>query len=263
MKPKILFALAALLLLWPDPVWAFDETRNIYIGDIITLRISYREFSAEELKGKFQAFEIVELKVENGEYLVSLRTFEIGEHKILLGDKEIVINIQSVLDDIQREDIFEGDMEIAEPGFLFHWGVLFHAAAGIFVLSGGYVLIKALLKGKIITPSPFQIFLSRSGSLSVEKDDYFVNLTFYFKEYIESLYQCRIISKTSAEIVNALKGIGPLDAMLPGIHEWLTECDRLKFTGAGKNVSAETKQEHYEELLKLVEKIDAQGEETA
>jgi len=257
MIKKILFVLTALILLCSGAVWVTAEPRNIYIGDIITLQISSRGLSAEELIGKFQAFEILEIKDENASYLISLRTFEVGEHKILLGDKEIVINVQSVLDNIQREGIFEGDTGVMEPGYLFKWNALFYIAAGLFVLSGGYVLTKALLKGVIVTQSPYQVFLRRSGSLSVENDDYFVDLTFYFKEYLEGLYQFRIIGKTSAEIVNELKGINLLNTMLPEINEWLTECDRLKFTGV--NVSTGTKQEHYEKLLKLVEKIDAQG----
>ena len=266
---RILFALTALLLIallvqCSCAVWASEDARNIYIGDVITLRVSSRENSAEELKGKFKAFEIVEFKDENGEYLISLRTFEIGEHKILLGDKEIVINIQSTLNDIQRESIFEGDTAVTEPGYLFHWDVLFYISAGVFILSGGYVLINSLLKGRIAALSPHQVFLQRSGALSVENDDYFVDLTFYFKEYLGSLYQCRIIGKTSAEIMNVLKGINPLGNMLPGINKWLTECDRLKFTGV--NVSLATKKEHYEALLQIsekIEKMNAQGEATA
>ena len=292
----VLFALTALLLSWPVVVCVFAENRNIFIGDIITLQISSRELSAEELKAKFQAFEIVEIKDKNGEYLVSLRTFETGEHKILLRDKEIVINVQSVLDSIQREGIFEGDTGVTGLGFLFHWDVIFYIAAGLFVLSGGYVLIKALLKGKIKTLSPYQIFLKRSASLSAENDDYFVDLTLYFKEYLECLhhtnsqsnecfvvfaplaqrrsylrlrggsqkpprlrlisnwYQFRIIGKTSVEIVNELKEISILNTMLPDIKAWLTECDRLKFTGI--SVSMGTKNEHYEKLLKLVEKVE-------
>jgi hypothetical protein len=262
MKIKIfLFVPAVLLLLLTCSALAFDGTRSIYIGDIIKLQVSNVKLSAEELREQFQAFDIVELKDENGEYLISLRTFEVGEHKILLGDKEILINVQSTLDDIQREGIFEGDAGVAEPGILFHVRVLFYIAAGLFILSGGFVLVNTLLKGTIITPSPLQVFLRRSGSLSAENDDYFVDLTFYFKEYLESLYKFRIIGKTSAEIMNELKGINLLDTMIPEIQEWLTECDRLKFTGV--KAGTELKQGHYVELLKLVKKIDTlQNEET-
>jgi len=251
---KTSLVLSMLLLLWSGVFLVFAETRNIYLGDIITLQISDLELSAEELRSKFQAFEVVEFKDQNGKYLISLRTFEVGEHKILLKDKEIVINIQSALDNIEREGIFEGDAGVMEQGFLLHWGALFYMAAGFFVLSGGFVLTKALLKAKAKTTNPLEVFFRRSASLSAENDDYFVDLTYFFKEYLESLYQFRIIGKTSKEIVNELKETGLLGAMLTGIHAWLTECDRLKFTGV--TVSAGTKQGHYEELLKLAERIE-------
>jgi hypothetical protein len=260
---KILFAFI-MLLLCRGAAWVFADARNIYIGDVVSLQISHGEHSDEGLREKFQAFEIVEIKEVNGEYLISLRTFEAGEHKILIGDKEIVINVQSVLDNIKREGIFEGDTGVVEPDFRFRFDVLFYITTGFFVLSGGFVLIKATQKGVTKTLSPFQLFLRRAGSLSAENDDYFVDLTFYFKEYLECRYQFRIIGKTSSEIMNVLKEIKLLNTMLPGIHEWLTECDRLKFTGV--NVSVGAKQEHYEKLLKLVEKvesIDTECEETA
>jgi len=259
---KILLVPVVLLFLYTS-AWAFTETRNIYIGDIITLKVSFsgnKALSAEELKEKFKAFEIVETKDTNGEHIISLRTFEVGEHKILLGDKEIVINIQSTLNDIEREGIFEGDLGAMEQGFLFHWRIIFYIAAGLFLMSGGYVLINTLLIEKIKAQTPLQIFLRRSGALSAVNDGYFVDLTFYFKEYLECLHKFRIIGKTTVEIVNELKEIDLLSTILPEIKEWLTECDRLKFTGV--KASAETKQEHYRALLKIVEKIDAQNEVT-
>jgi hypothetical protein len=259
---NIFFVPAVLLLLLTCSLRVFADTRNIYIGDIVKLQISFPgnvKLSTEELNERFKAFEIVEFKDENGEYLISLRSFNVGRHVISLGDKEILINIQSVKEDIQRESIFEGDTGVAEPGIIFHWSVLFHIAAGIFILSGGYVLVKTLLKGVIKRPSPLQVFIRRSGSLSTLDDGYFVDLTFYFKEYLESLYRFRIIGKTSTEIVNELKGIDLLNIIIPEIQDWLTECDRLKFTGV--KAGAETKQEHYTELLEIVKRIDARQNE--
>lgn len=268
---RILCLLPVLVLLWVGPpVRVYAETaeiaeatespetasgsRNIYVGDIITLKITSRDFSPDDLREKFKAFEIVEIKDEPDGYVLSLRTFETGEKKILLGDKEISINVQSTLDDIQREGIFEGAATVMESGFPFHWRILFYVAAGIFILSGCIVLVRAFLKRKIKALSPYRMFLMRSSSLSAEDESYFVDLTFYFKEYIESLYKCRIIGKTSVEIVKELNRLQALDTMLPEIQKWLTECDRFKFTGM--SVSKEIKQAHYGELLKLAENID-------
>lgn len=251
---RMLFTLTVLLVLWAGaPVSAFAEKRNIYVGDIITLEITSLEFSEDELRQKFKEFEIVEIKKEPDGYLLSIRTFDTGERTILLGSKEIVIDVTSTMNDIHRDDIFEGEAEVIKPGISFHWRIIFYAATGIFVLSGGFVLVKAFVKRKTGTESPYQLFLRRSASLSAADDNYFVDLTLYFKEYLESLYKRRIIGKTAAEIVNELKEIQVLDAMLSDIQKWLTECDILKFTGI--EVSSDEKRRHYAWLLNLAEKI--------
>jgi len=250
--------LSSLLFLYISfPVNAFAEDRNIYVGDIITLRISANEFSIEDITEKFKDFDITEIRDERGEYLVSLRTFETGEYNILLGDKEIIINVQSTLDDIQRDDIFDGDTGVKEPGIIYHWRIPLYITAGIFVLSCGLIVIKFLKAKKTKALNPFQTFLRQSGSLLAEKEYYFVDLTFYFKKYLESLYKFRIIGKTSSEIINELKAIRELGGMLLEIGEWLTECDRIKFTGV--KVTIEEKHELYKKLVIIAEKINAQN----
>jgi len=253
--------LAIILLLISAPLPVSAETRNIYVGDIIALQIETRDFSAEELTEKFNDFEIIEIKDYPGGYSVSMRTFITGEHKIILGGREIIINVSSTLDDIQREGLFEGDSRVAEPGFIFHWRIIFYISAGIFILSGGFILLKIFMKRKIIPETPIKIFLRRSDSLSPDDDNYFVDLTFYFKEYIGSIYKCKIIGKTSVEIIKELKKIKALNNdMLREIYIWLIACDKLKFSGV--KVSDDEKQEQCDKLIELAEKIDMQKEET-
>jgi hypothetical protein len=248
---------------------AAESVRNIYIGDIISLKVTSLSIKAEELQNMFQDFEIVEIKQEPDGYLLSLRTFKTGERKVLLGNKEIIINVSSTLDDIERESIFEGDTWVIKPGILFYWRILLYVAAGVFALSGGFVLVSVIKKRKAKALSPLQLFIKRSSALSADddfNDNYFVDLTFYFKEYLEARHQCRItsegasagtigyIGKTSVEIINELMKIQALDAFIPEIHGWLTECDRMKFTGM--EVSAENKKGHCAILIDLVERID-------
>ncbi|MDR0490307.1 MAG: hypothetical protein LBH28_03545 [Oscillospiraceae bacterium] len=241
-----------------------ESGRNIYVGDIIRLKVTTLAFSAEELERMFQDFEIVEIKDEPEGYLLSVRTFTVGEQKIQLGDNEIVINVSSTLNDIQRDSIFEGDEWVIKPGFQYHWRILFFVTAGVFALSGGFMLAKIIKKRKAKQLDPLQTFIKRSDALSAYddySDNYFVDLTFYFKEYLEALYTRRIIGKTSDEIINMLKEIQALDAMLPEIMEWLAECDRIKFTGA--KVSGEVKTERYAVLRDLAERIGGLPEEEA
>jgi len=201
---------------------------------------------------------VVKARNMPGGVSLSLRTFQPGEYKALLGGKEIVLEVRSTLDEIQREGIFEWDADAAEARLPFDGRVLFYIAAGIFLLPGAFILIKALQKRIRKTPGALQRFLRRSGALSMEDDHYFVNVTLCFKEYLETLYTCRIIGMTSAEIIAELKGKQAFDAALPETQAWLRECDRLKFTGVP--VSKEDKQRLYGELLNLAAKIDAQKE---
>jgi len=252
----IICFITLLILIGISPVYAFTEMdsniRSIYIGDIITLKITARDFSTQELTDIFKDFEIIEIKEDGSSYLLSLRTFEAGDYNILLGNNQISINVRSILSDIERDDIFEGDIWVIEPGISFNGLLLLCLSAGVFISSGAIVLLKAI-KRKAVIQNPLQLFISRSCSLSAESDDYFVDLTLYFKEYLENLYKFRIIGKTSSEIVNELSKIEALAVMLPDIREWLIECDRLKFTGV--KVLSETKQIHCRKLVDIVEKI--------
>ena len=265
---KILFFLSVMCMLLASSavgLFAETETRNIYIGDIITLEITSQQFSEDELREKFQDFEVVEIKSESNGYLLSLRTFDVGEQKIALGNTEIIINVISTLDDIHKEAIFEGDKQIISPGLPFPWYVLFGVFALVFVASGVFVLVKIIIKKKAESLSPYETFLRRSEALlpRVDSDSFFVNLTFYFKEYIGKLHQRRIIGKTSSEIIKELEEIKTLASMIPMIDKWLVECDRMKFTGV--EVLNEDKQKHYDLLLKLAGIIEenAQKEVTA
>ena len=250
---KIFCASILFFLAW-TPTGAFAEARNLYVGDIVTLEIESQIYTAEEIRQKFDGFEIMEMeKISNG-YRLSLRTFDTGEKTILLGDKELTIHIHSTLDDIHRDSVFEGGAELLEAGFPFHWRILLCAALCVFGASGIFVLAKANKNRKIKTESHYQLFLRRAASLPVKEDHYLVDLTFYFKEYVGALYGRRIIGKTSSEIVDELKSFPALDPLLPFIQKWLTECDQFKF--AGGEVSFDDKRLHYGRLLRIAEAIE-------
>ncbi len=235
---------------------AAEESRKIYIGDIFTVEITAERLSSEEIAELFREFEIVELKQDRGRFLVSARTFEPGEYIVLIGDKELVITVASILEDIERDDVFEGSSEVLKPMIYWPWRLLFYAAAGVFVLSTGVIAAKALLRRREKSLGPYQLFLKKASSLAIDSHSYFVDLTLLFKRYLESLYNFRIIGKTSAEILSALSRLNDLNSVLPDIETWLVECDRFKFSGIP--VAREQKQAHYQKLLKLVETINNQ-----
>ena len=244
---------------------AADTVRNIYIGDIVTLEVSAQGFSEEVLRQAFSDFEVIAIergaeRGRNNSYRISVRSFDVGEKTVNLGDKDLVIRVTSTLEDIQRDGIFEGGTDIIKPGFPLQRRVVFFVVAGIFVLSCGVVIVKSLKKQKSKQENPYQLFLRRIAELSVEDENYFVALTFYFKRYIEGLYRCRIIGKTSKEIIAGLQTMRFPDDELTDIRQWLMECDRLKFTGVGSSPDEKTQLGDW--LMKLVQEIEAARQET-
>ena len=213
------------------PMQIFAESRNIYIGDLIEIKVITKEFSRSELEEKFKDFEIVSINEDREGFLITLRTFETGEKKIQLGDKEIIIDVKSTLDEIQRDDVFEGSLDPEEAGFCVEWRYVFYLLLAIMMVSGYINFRKYLSKRKILTMTPFERFILQIDSTSLDDDEFFVKLTAVFKEYIESTYSCHIRGKTSSELVNAISGLPGLCEDLSAIRSWLTESDRLKFTG--------------------------------
>ena len=249
-------ALFCVFLFIGDAVRAEKETRNIYIGDILVLEIDAAGLPEEELRKRFEDFEIVDLKKTAAGYTISLCTFETGEKTIFLGGKELVIVVASTLDDIERDGIFEGGTEVLPSDGAFPWAILSAASAGIFVSVGGVVLFRKV-RGKTRKKgeSTYQLFQRRAAALSVSDEKYLVKLTFYFKEYLENLRGKPMIGKTSSEIMEEIADVQVLSAELQNIRAWLVVCDMFKFGGA--EVSEQDIEQHGGDLLILVERIEA------
>jgi hypothetical protein len=248
-----------LLLLWLSiSAVVSAQTRDIYIGDIITVNITTDVLSAEDLVAAFYAFEIVSMKNTYGGYEVSVRTFDIGEHRVQVGDIDLLITVNSTLDAFDRDTLFEGEAGLMPVRFPYNSPVnlrlLFFVFLGISVFSGMTSVILLLKKRRIKQPDPYRFFMQQANALSTENADYLVDLTSYFKEYIESLYSCAIKDKTTDEVIRQLNGIHELLTVLPEINAWLSECDRLKFTGVA--VTPEEMKAHYADLLRIVERIN-------
>lgn len=253
MKHWYIVFLFILLLLLPSG-YSFAEERNIYVGDLIELKISTTAFSEEEIAGKFNGFEIVAMEKQPDGFLLTLRTFETGEKKITLGDKEIVIHVQSTLDNIERNDVFEGSIEVQDAGFLPDWRIPAGLAALLFILSGGFTAVKLLQNRKLARLSPKERFMKAISRVSLDDREALVYLTLCLKMYLETRFSLRIRGKTSGEILQELSPIPELQPGLPEIGDWLEKCDYLKFSGS--KASQDQKQELCSSLKALVEDME-------
>lgn len=253
MRSRLVFFLI-IFIFSLSPGRAGAEARNLYVGDLIELKITTREFTEEVLREKFNDFEIIELEEKSDGWLLTLRTFEIGEKVIVLGDKEIIISVKSTLDEMDRTTPFEGDLSPQKAGFSVGWWVVAAIIALLFLFSGTLPLIRYLRKRKTALLTPWQKLIRNVDNIPFSDKDAFVQLTFCLKEYLEETYSIQIRGKTTSEIIKELSCVPALRVNLPDIQAWLTASDHVKFSGSA--VSDDKKQELYIELKELVGRIE-------
>lgn len=236
------------------------EERNIYVGDLIELRISSENITADELRDKFREFEIVDMQENGTGFIIRLRSFETGERKVRLGDKEIIIVIKSTLEDIKRNGVFEGGSHIESAGFSVRGQYALLILPLTALGTGGILLWRYLKTRRSTSLSPYQCFMRQTDEIAWGSRDFFVKLTYYFKVYVEAKFSCRIRGKTSTEIMREISGLPELEESLTEIRSWLNESDRIKFSGS--LVSMEKKQKLHEALVELVRKIEQNKKES-
>ncbi|WP_432409129.1 hypothetical protein [Wukongibacter sp. M2B1] len=207
------------------------ESRNIYIGDLITLEIKSQGISQEEIIDALKEFEIMEIEVLDDGYKVTLRSFETGEKTITIGDQDIDIIIVSTLDDIQREDIYEGDLTPRGGGRVIPWLIIYMVVMGIFIISGIVLLISKIKKRRTQEKSPYESFKIALELVDISDTSALVEMTAIFKQYIQEIFHCKIIGKTSNEIMIEVEQIEETSPYRLDIHNWLTRCDTYKFSG--------------------------------
>ena len=249
--------LLIIMLLFISSISIFAKQRNIYVGDLINIKIDTVMYDEDEIREKFQDFEIVSIDNTDTGYILTLRSFETGKKTILLDDKELEINVNSTLDEIDRDELYKGELN-TESRRSFNYSYIFYLVLIIFLISTSITLIKFIIKKKKVSINIYKRFQKELKDISLEDNDCFVKMTKGLKEYLQSKYQCQIRGKTCDEIMVEISSIGQLSDILSEIKSWLTICDYYKFSGVV--VAMEQRQELYTNLIALVEKIEQQKE---
>jgi len=260
-KGSIILIVLCSLMILSTQIWA--KERPIYVGDIITLKIettdSGKQYTPDELKTLFQDFEIIDIAIESDGYLITMRTFETGTKTITIGNQDIVITVASTLEDIDREDIYEADMTPLNASWQPNWMWIFYGMVVVFIISGSFWLISSLKKRGIKPQTAYELFKHDIASIEICSESFFVVLTVYMKAYIEAIYGCQIIGKTSKEILRELQTIGKKEpefmTKLEGIEVWLNKNDYYKFSGVACDISE--KEVLIGELIEIVDQIEA------
>ncbi len=232
-KHYLLICLICLCIV-AKPVMA--EERNIYVGDLITLDVKSKVIDEEELLEALEEFEVVDMKESKEGYKVTIRSFEPGEKKIAIGNQDITVSIASTLDDIPREDIFEGDLTPRGGGKVTPWFMMYIVVIGVFGISGCVLLIGKVRRCKDKKVLPYERFRSALEAVDLSTVSSLVEMTAILKGYMEDVFHCRIIGKTSGEIMLEIQQIDRTSPYRPYINQWLTICDTYKFSGMQINV---------------------------
>lgn len=245
-----------------------SEQRSIYAGDIIELSFSASdEITIQNIQESFSEFEILSLKLNEKTYILNIRTFDIGEKKVTIGNKNITFNINSVLDEKEynnKKDIIKVDElkmdvgNISSPFPLTEIIYIFILVVLSIVLGFIIYLTKKIKFNKFVKKVPIDIFINNFEKINTDDKDFFVKLTFLFKDYIYNTYGKLIIGKTSKEIIKELKEINIKtdENFLENLEKWFSFSDMCKFTNYEPSLNdKESKKLEIKEIVFLIEKI--------
>ncbi len=232
---QILFAcLLVMTQIAPVAAAQYEENdRLIYIGDHIELEIQDPAISKLMIEEAFKAFDILEIEPMDEGYQVVMTIMEPGEWSVELGGQTIVFKVASTLDTIERDTLFEKDLDIhkgANKTILFILlGIVFLGA----IISNGFWLFKRRKK-KVEKMSAYEAFDKNLDQLS-SKDSYALGkMTGFVKEYLSLRLGVKLEGLTTSQLEthfqsNTARGIFEEEPFRNFI-QWLKDCDSYKYS---------------------------------
>lgn len=255
---KIGLLIICILGLCVNSISTFGESRNIYIGDVITVDVETSELSKEEVIEGFKDFEIVDIVNSDNGYRISVKTFDIGEKTVTLDNGEIVIQIVSTLEDINRGDIYEDDLNVIGDKTVYPYDLVYYSLITILMISIIIFTRRHLLHNKNKNISPYEEFKFELNKLKIDGSNPLVDMTVLFKKYIEEVYNRNIKGKTSSEIMVDISEIKDLEEQRYELNEWLKICDGYKYDRS--IIDSHGIEEMRSRLFKIVTTIDEKKE---
>ncbi len=165
--------------------------KDINVGDLIKFKISgiEKESIVEGFKNSKLQLENIE-KSDDG-YILSIRGYEVGENTVILGNKKLLFNIESVLTDSDKEiyphlsDNSDSQLHSKTFPYLLILG-------GVLGVSSLIYLIKGINFKKNNSISPEKEFENKISNLS--EVDWDFQLSMALRKYIDQKYQSHFLS---------------------------------------------------------------------
>lgn len=219
------------------------SAKDINVGDTVTLQIT--GVSKDKI---IDSFKNTEFSIENikdgkdGVVILSVKGFKTGKNTINIGNKEVNIDIKSLLNPEDKEIFINLSDESNKNLFLhqFPYVTLISGITGIGALI--FILLGLKLKkDKIIFLTPEEKFENEMSILSDDK--WFYEMSYALREYIDKKYNSHFING----IYSPIKNLNDEDIQF---IEWL---DNYKFSKNRENYFQQSKEKAFEIYGKIKE----------
>lgn len=219
------------------------SAKDINIGDTVTLQIA--GVSKEKIIDSFKNtdFSIKSMKDgKDGSVILSIKGFKTGENIINIGNKEVTIDVKSVLTPDDKEIFINLSDESNKNLFLhqFPYRAVISGVTGIAALVIILLGIK-IKKDKTIHLTPEEKFENKMNMLS--EDKWFYEMSYALREYIDKKYGSHFING----IYSPLKNLNDEDIQF---IEWL---DNYKFSKDRDDYFQQSKEKAFEIYGKIKE----------
>ncbi len=219
------------------------SAKDINVGDTVTFQIT--GVSKDKI---IDSFKNTEFSIENikdgkdGAVILSVKGFKTGKNIINIGNKEVSIDIKSLLNPEDKEIFINLSDESNKNLFLhqFPYVTLISGITGIGALI--FILLGLKLKkDKIIFLTPEEKFENEMSILSDDK--WFYEMSYALREYIDKKYSSHFING----IYSPIKNLNDEDIQF---IEWL---DNYKFSKNREDYFQQSKEKAFEIYGKIKE----------
>lgn len=175
------------------------SAKDINIGDSINLKMS--GVSKEQVVEAFKNtdFDIEKISDEkDGSIILTVRGFKVGENSVNIGNKNIVIDIKSVLTPEDKE-IYIDLSDKSNKDLYLHKFPYISLISGIIALGAVIFLLKGIkIEKKAKAINPDERFEERMKMLS--GDNWAFDVSYAIREYIDSQYRSHFLNGIYEEL---------------------------------------------------------------
>lgn len=201
-------------------VFSLLSAKDINIGDNISFKISgvpKEKIIKEFEKNNFSIEKIEQNK--DGDFLVKVKGFNLGKNSIILGNKNLEIDIKSVLNSEDKE-IYVDLSDLSNKNLYLEKFPYISAISGIMIIASLIIFIKSLKRGKKKEIIDYDNRFNTQMEL-ISKENWAFEISYAIREYIDSRYATHFLN---GEYIK--KGVLTDEDII--FIQWLDNC---KFSG--------------------------------